>query len=72
MSKSEQNVRKIEVLLGNNITVATPTAFLAGHAAASLINKLVYDTKLANDHILHELEARYGEVMARYIYEKMP
>ncbi len=52
--------------------VAQSKVLMMGSAAEALVNKLVYDTELANDHVLHELEARYGALIAQYIMEKMP
>lgn len=45
---------------------------LTGETAAAVIDKLVYHTPLANDHILHELEERYGAAMAYYIMQRLP
>lgn len=56
----------------NKITVTKLKTLVTGDEATALIDKLVHGTQLANDHILHELEARYGTVMAQYLMERMP
>ncbi len=71
MHQSEQAAKKVQIL-GNKVAVTKLNALVTGETAAALIDKLVYSTKLANDHILHELEARYGAVMAQYLMERMP
>lgn len=71
MQKFNKAAQKIQVL-GNKVAVTKLKALVSGDAAAALIDKLVYGTKLANDHILHELEARYGAVTAQYLMERMP
>ena len=71
MHHFEQAAKKVQIS-GNKITATKLKALVAGDEAAALIDKLVYGTKLANDHILHELEARYGAVMAQYLMECMP
>jgi hypothetical protein len=45
---------------------------LFGAKAQGVIDQLVYGTRLANDHVLHELETRYGTVMAQWLMEQMP
>lgn len=55
---------------GNIVTQSK--VLMMGAAAETLVNKLVYETELANDHVLHELEARYGALIAQYIMERMP
>lgn len=71
MQKFNKVATRVQVL-GNKIAVTELKALVTGETAAALIDKLVYGTKLANDHILHELEARYGAVMAQYLMERMP
>lgn len=71
MHQFEQAAKKVQIS-GNKIAATKLKALVPGEAAAALINQLVYGTKLANDHILHELEARYGAVMAQYLMERMP
>ncbi len=71
MQKFNTVAKKAQVL-GNKVAVTKLKALVTGDAAAALVDKLVYGTKLANDHILHELEARYGAVMAQYLLERMP
>ncbi len=71
MYKSEQAARKVQAT-SNYITMPAFNVVVAGEVAGALIDKLVYGTKLANDHILHELEARFGAVMAQYLIERMP
>ncbi len=71
MQKFNTVAKKAQVL-GNKVAVTKLKALVTGDAAAALVDKLVYGTKLANDHILHELEARYGAVMAQYLMERMP
>ncbi len=66
------NVTKKVQISGNKITATKLKALVVGNDATALIDKLVYGTKLANDHVLHELEARYGAVMAQYLMERMP
>jgi len=68
MQKFNKAAQKIQVL-SNKVAVTKLEALVIGDAAAALIDKLVYGTKLANDHVLHELEARYGAVMAQYLME---
>jgi len=70
MNNKKQKINKIKVLSDKIQTVHSK--ILATGSAAALIERLVYSTKLANDHVLHELEARYGAVVAQYIMEKMP
>ena len=41
-------------------------------AESEALDKLVCHTPIANDHILHELEARYGEIVAWWINERLP
>ncbi|MDE1153752.1 MAG: hypothetical protein PW788_14555 [Micavibrio sp.] len=70
-----QNFEQVSVknqVQRNQVTAYQPKSLVTGDAATALINKLVYGTKLANDHILHELEARYGAVMAQCLMERMP
>lgn len=45
---------------------------LTGNDARETIERLVYGTRLANDHVLHELETRYGTVVAQWLMEQMP
>lgn len=71
MQKFNKAAQKIQVL-ANKVAVTKLKALVTGDVAAALIDKLVYGTKLANDHVLHELEARYGAVMAQYLMERMP
>lgn len=71
MHQFEKATKKVQIS-GNKITATKLKTLVSGKTAAALIDKLVYGTKLANDHILHELEARYGAVMAQYLMERMP
>lgn len=71
MQKFNNVAKKVQVS-GNKVAVTKLKALVTGETAAALIDKLVYGTKLANDHVLHELEARYGAVMAQYLMERMP
>ena len=71
MQGSGQMSQKVKVF-GNNITVAQSKSVVTGAAASGLMEKLVYGTEIANDHIFHEFEARYGAVVAQWLLEKMP
>lgn len=71
MHQFEQAAKKVQIS-GNKITATKLKTLVTGDDATALVDKLVYGTKLANDHILHELEARYGAVMAQYLMERMP
>lgn len=41
-------------------------------AESEALDQRVYQAPVANDHILQELEARYGEIIAWSIMERMP
>lgn len=71
MQKFNSAAKKVQIA-GNKFTATKLNALVTCNEATTLIDKLVYGTKLANDHILHELEARYGAVMAQYLMERMP
>lgn len=72
MQNFEQVTVKNQVVRNKVTSYQSKALVVPGFAAQALIDKLVYGTKLANDHILHELEARYGAVMAQYLMERMP
>ncbi|MFN7112837.1 MAG: hypothetical protein ACK4PK_00580 [Alphaproteobacteria bacterium] len=71
MQKFEKIAKQAQISC-NKVAVTKLKALVTGETAVALIDTLVYGTKLANDHILHELEARYGTVMAQYLMECMP
>ena len=56
-----KNKRMVAIQVGN-----------AGSEVQAVIDRLVYHTPIANDHILHELQARYGEIIAWHVAGQMP
>lgn len=69
MKNCKQLVSRIQCKVISSEQVSAP---VTGKTNRLLLDKLVYGTRLANDHIYHELEARYGDVMAQWLMEQMP
>jgi hypothetical protein len=66
-----QTVRETKIS-GVSVSVTQPQGLLTKQAARDLIGHLSHASKIANDHLWQELEARYGAVVAQHIMSMMP
>lgn len=71
MQGFEQTIKKVTIS-GNNIGAAPAQEAEAAASATSFFDKLIYDTPVANDHLYHDLEKRYGSVFAQWIVDNLP